>query len=90
LRGFSIKNVSSRFYRGGFVTSTVYTKKFAFIGSEIYLKGFSPTQDGVLDVNMKIEEFTEQVKKFGVIINQKVNPGATYSSFLFYNMRWLS
>ncbi len=61
------------------VFSTVYTKKFAFSGGEIYLNGFSPTQDGVLDVNMKIEEFTEQVKKFGVIVNQQVTPGATYS-----------
>ncbi|MCC2666580.1 MAG: hypothetical protein K0R24_1326 [Gammaproteobacteria bacterium] len=59
--------------------SMIYTKEFNFSGGRIHLNGFSPTQDGVLNVNMKIEEFTEQVKKFGVIVNQKVTPGSTYS-----------
>ena len=60
------------------ILSMLYMPHFEFSGSGIHLNGFSPSSDGAMDVSMKIEDFTQQVTKFGTIVDPQVTRGPTY------------
>lgn len=52
-------------------------KRFSFSkGSS--LNGFVASENGVLEVEMNIQDFTREVSKLGTVTNKEIAPGSTY------------